>query len=223
MSADDLWLIRTIDGRLWPIHAFASPIVEGEPLPLPGADDPSFTNFTDALEYTEQQPDTEYGAVLDTERGLQTLKMLKMRDQQDIRAAMTVFVDRMQLAMLKAEADTIPMPGNLLVGTRTDEEGSPVTGTVIASSYYREAGDNTIPEELRDDLHDVDIYTILLLNDEPPYYTVGNGYWRDGVWVWTEEVYDHMNINPAVNGEQYLGNESNRTGKSGYSDLGGSY
>lgn len=112
----------------------------------------------------------------------------------------------------QATPGEIPTPGQQVAGS-----------VVVASVYYREAGDNTIPEHMRDELHNTDLYTILLLNDAPPYYTVGTGYWDGAQWKWDGQPVNHENIVPAVNGDRYLGNESNRTGKSGYTDMGGDY
>lgn len=95
------------------------------------------------------------------------------------------------LAAIAAELrGSIPMPG--------DRIGAHAEMTVVASCYYREAGDDSIPESSRDELHDTDLYALIVLHGESPFYSVGVGYWTlDGRWVWTESA-THFNINYAV-------------------------
>lgn len=114
------------------------------------------------------------------------------------------------------------MPGDTLGG-----------GIVIASVNYREAGDNTIPEHMRDERHNDDLYTVLILNPETPYYTVGTGYWNQEQYFEWLHSENHANIVPAVNGD-FLSEDGaihltrvegtfEAEKKPGYVDLGGDY
>lgn len=94
---------------------------------------------------------------------------------------------------------------------------------VIASVYYRELDDELIAEG-----YDSDMFTVLLLNPAPPYYTVMTISTKSTApmagWF-VENRQDHMNIVPAVNGERALTTPEQPTGAwlVGYVDCGGEY
>lgn len=94
-----------------------------------------------------------------------------------------------------------PMPGEMLDGS-----------LVIASTFYREADDDTIPEHMRDKRHNDDLILVLLLVDASPYYIVGIGGWVDAEddtpWLWDMRC-GFFNIVEAIDGE------------SGYKESGG--
>ncbi len=215
MSADNLWLIRERNGRYYPTMEFASLIVEGNLPEEPKEHDLSFPSWQLAEAWCDEQDrddemgmgGTEYGIYSET--NLAQLNGIKAAD----RAIIGEFAERIISALMNAEPGTIPLPGNHL--------GDSI---VIASVIYREAGDDTIPENLRDELHDIDLYTLLVLNDEPPYYTVGTGYWgENGIWIWIHEQ-DHRNIVPAVIGDPPMTKQNrDQEHRLGYGDLGGDY
>lgn len=216
MSADDLWLIREHDGRYWPVHAFASAVLDGNIPEIDQDKDPAFFDVQGALDWCTQNAPaffdgnimgTEYGPIVGNELGIRHLRADKAADADRIRNAIQAFAKGVVSAFLDAEPFQVPLPGNNLDG-----------GIVIASVSYREANDNSIPIEMRDVRHGDDLQTILLLNDEPPYYTVGTGGWDSlGVWRWDWKQ-DHMNIVPAVNGDKDGTNHL-----LGYIDAGGDY
>lgn len=137
-------------------------------------------------------------------RCLNDLQNISRKSLLEVKAAIA-FAQEITSVFMDAEVGEHPMPGNVLASTRSDADG-PIKGTVIASVIYRE-----------DEGHDPVEWTILLLNDEPPYYTVGTGSWVDGSWVWND-TQDFPNIVPAVNGESLP-----NAGIYGYVDMGGDY
>lgn len=105
---------------------------------------------------------------------------------------------------MSTDLDPFPMPNTKINGS-----------TVVASCYYRESDDELIANGVPGDM-----YLVLLLNPEPPFFTVMVCYRStpetSSVAGWhVDQREDHMNIVPAINGDG--------PDKPGYTDMGGDY